>query len=57
MKTTIRDIRRWSEEYEGYTDKDVVVKSDGGRTYSIKNFYYDSKKDKLVIGLEPNKKK
>lgn len=57
MKTTIRDIRRWSEEYENYTDKDVVVKSDGGRTYSIKNFYYDSKKDKLVIGLEANKKK
>ena len=57
MKTTIRDIRRWSEEYENYTDKDVVVKSDSGRTYSIKNFYYDSKKDKLVIGLEANKKK
>ena len=57
MKTTIRDIRRWSEEYENYGDIDVIVKSDSGRKYEIKNFYYDPKLKKLVVGLEPNKRK
>lgn len=57
MKTTIRDIQRWSEEYENYGDVDVIVKSDSGRKYEIKNFYYDSKLKKLIISLEPNKRK
>lgn len=57
MKTTIRDIQRWSEEYENYGDIDVIVKSDSGHKYEIKNFYYDPKLKKLVIGLESNKRK